>query len=89
MKARLVTGENFVDARSVGKTNAPTVNAFTVFFMLNAAAQYGLELLTADIKDAYLIPDIVKGSARDIYVWIEESLAEMFVKLCPNLRAYF
>ncbi len=33
MKARLVAGGNYVDARSVGKTNAPTVNPFTVFFM--------------------------------------------------------
>ncbi len=30
MKARLVAGGNFVDARSVGETNAPTVNPFTV-----------------------------------------------------------
>ena len=62
MKARLVAGGNFVDARSVGETNAPTVNPFTVFFMLNVAAQLSLELLTADIKGAYLIPDIVEGS---------------------------
>ncbi len=88
MKARLVAGGNFVDARSVGETNAPTVNPFTVFFMLNVAAQHGVELLTADIKGAYLIPDIAEGSGPDTYVWIEKSLTEMFVKLYPNLRTY-
>jgi hypothetical protein len=88
MKARLVAGGNFVDARSVGETNAPTVNPLTVFFMLNVAAQYGLEILTADIKGAYLIPNIAEGSEPNTYVWIEKSLSEMFVKLYPNLRSY-
>jgi hypothetical protein len=88
MKARLVAGGNFVDARSVGETNAPTVNPLTVFLMLNVAAQYGLEILTADIKGAYLIPNIAEGSEPNTYVWIEKSLSEMFVKLYPNLRTY-
>jgi hypothetical protein len=88
MKARLLAGGNFVDARSVGETNASTVNPFTVFFMLNVAAQLSLELLTADIKGAYLIPDIVEGSGQNTYVWIEKSLTDMFVKLYPNLRTY-
>jgi hypothetical protein len=65
MKARLVAGGNFVDARSVGETNAPTVNPCTVFFLLNVAAQSELELLIADIKIAYLIPDIVDGNGPD------------------------
>jgi hypothetical protein len=55
MKARLVAGGNFLDARSVGETNAPTVNPLTVFFVLNVAAQHGLELITTDIKGAYLL----------------------------------
>jgi hypothetical protein len=88
MKARLVAGGNFVDARSVGETNAPTVNPLTVFFMLNVAAQYGMELLTADIKGAYLVPDIVEGSGPDTYLWIEKTLAEIFVKLYPELVQY-
>ncbi len=88
MKVRLVAGGNFVDARSVGKTNAPTVNPLTVFFLLNVAAQNGLQLLTADIKDAYLIPNIAEGSGPNTYVRIEKSLTEMFVKLYPNLRTY-
>ncbi len=88
MKARLVAEGNFVDARSVGETNAPTVNPFTVFFMLNVAAQYRLELLTADIKGAYLIPDIVDGSEPDTYVCIEKTLTEIFVKLYPELKQY-
>jgi hypothetical protein len=88
MKARLVAGGNFVDARSVGETNAPTVNPFTVFFMLNVAAQYRLEILTADIKGAYLIPDIVEGSEPDTYLWIEKTLTEIFVKLYPELKQY-
>ncbi len=73
MKSRLVAGGNFVDTRSVGETNAPTLNQFTVFFMLNVAAQYGLELLTADIKGAYLIPDIVDGSGPDTYMGREDT----------------
>ena len=71
MKARLVAGGNFVDARRVGETNAPTLNRFTVFFMLNVAAKLGMELLTVDIKGAYLIPDIIGGIEPDTYVWIE------------------
>ncbi len=74
MKARLVAGGNYVDPRSVGETNAPTVNPFTVFFMLNEAAEYSLDLLTADIKGAYLIPDIVEGTSPDVHGWIEKSL---------------
>jgi hypothetical protein len=88
MKARLVAGGNFVDAKNVGETNAPTVNPFTVFFMLNVAAQYGFELLTADIKGAYLIPDIVDGSGPDTYVYIEKTLTEIFVRLYPELKQY-
>ncbi len=88
MKARLVAGGNFVDARSVGETNAPTINPLTAFFMLNAAAQYGMELLTADIKGAYLVPDIVEGSGPDTYIWIEKTLTEIFVKLYPELAQY-
>ncbi len=70
-EARLVAGGNFVDARRVGETNAPTLNRFTVFFMLNVAVKLGMELLTVDIKGAYLIPDIIGGSEPDTYVWIE------------------
>ncbi len=81
MKARLVAGGNYVDPRSVGETNAPTFNPFTVFFMLNVAAEYSLDLLTADIKGAYLIPDIVEGTSPDVHVWIEKSLSEMFVEM--------
>ena len=90
MKARLVARGNFVDARSVGETNATNVNPLTVFFMLNVAAQYGLRLLTADIKGTYLITNIAEGGGQTIYidVWIEKSLTEMFVKLHPNLRTY-
>jgi hypothetical protein len=58
---KMKAGGNYVDQRSVGETNAPTVNPFTVFFMLNVAAEYGSELFTADIKGAYLIPDIVES----------------------------
>ncbi len=58
---------DFADARSVRETNAPTVNAFTVS-VRNVAAQYGIELLTVDLKGAYLIPDIVDGSGPDTYV---------------------
>jgi hypothetical protein len=88
MKARLVAGGNYVDPRSVGETNAPTVNPFTVFFMLNVAAEYALDLLTADIKGAYLIPDIVEGTSPDVHVWIEKSLSEMFMEMYPNLKEY-
>jgi hypothetical protein len=88
MKARLVAGGNYVDPRSVGETNAPTVNPFTVFFMLNVAAEYALDLLTADIKGASLIPDIVEGTSPDVHVWIEKSLSEMFVEMYPNLKEY-
>ena len=49
--------------------------------MLNVAAHHSLELLTADIKGAYLIPDILEGSELNTYVWIEKSLTEMFVRL--------
>jgi hypothetical protein len=88
MKARFVTGGNFLDVSSVGETNAPTVNPFTVFFMLNEAAEYGVELLTVDIKEAYLIPDIVHGSGPDTYIWIEKKLTEIFVKLYLELKQY-
>jgi hypothetical protein len=88
MKARLVAGGNYVDPRSVGETNAPTVSLFTVFFLLNVAAEYGLELLTADIKRAYLIPDIVEGSSPDAHIWIEKSVSEMFIELYPEMQKY-
>jgi hypothetical protein len=54
--------------------------------MLNVAAEYSLEMLTADIKGAYLIPDIVEGTSPD--VWIEKSLSVMFVEMYPNLKEY-
>jgi hypothetical protein len=88
MKARLVAGGNYVDPRSVGEINAPMVHPFTVFFMLNVAAEYSLQLLTADIKGAYLIPDIVEGTSPDVHIWIEKSLSEMFVEMYPNLKEY-
>jgi hypothetical protein len=56
--------------------------------MLNVAAEYSLEILTADIKGAYLIPDIVEGTSPDVHVWIEKSLSAMFVEMYPNLREY-
>ncbi len=56
--------------------------------MLNVAAEHGLELLTADIKGANLIPNIIEGSRPDTYVWIEKSLTDMFLKLYPHLGAY-
>jgi hypothetical protein len=43
------------------------VATFTVFFILNVAAECGFELFTADLKDAYLIPDIAEVSEPDTY----------------------
>jgi hypothetical protein len=47
-----------------------------------------LELLTADVKGAYIIPDIVDGSVPDTYVYIEKTLTEIFVRLYPELKQY-
>jgi hypothetical protein len=49
--------------------------------MLNVAAEYSLEILTADIKGAYLIPDIVEYVTRRTCMDREVSLCDV----CGNV----
>jgi hypothetical protein len=49
--------------------------------MLNVAAEYGLELFRAEIKGAYLIPNILEGSSPNVPTWIVKSLSGMFVEI--------
>ena len=81
MKARLVAGGNFVDTSLIGETRAPTINAISVMLMLNIASIRCLNISTADVSGAFLIPD-VGGKEEDVqYVYLEKDIASQFVKI--------
>ena len=88
MKARLVAGGDRVDTNLVGETRAPTVNPITVMIMLQIAALKSYTIMSADIKGAYLIPDVGDKDEDIQFVWIDPTITQYLVALAPSVKAH-
>ena len=87
LKARLVAGGNFVDTSLVGDISSWTVNPITVMIMLNLAAMAQLNILTIDVKGAFLIPELTESGNDLTYVTIDRKLSDEILKLKPDWKA--
>ena len=83
LKARLVAGGNFVDTSLIGDISSWTVNPITVMAILNLAAMTQLNILTIDVKGAFLIPELTDSMADLTYVTIDKSLSAEILKIRP------
>jgi len=82
-KARLVAGGNFVDTSFAGNISAQVVNPITVMTMISVAACLKLDIITADVKSAFLIPELTEEPSELTYVRIDKKLSELIVKIRP------
>ena len=86
LKARLVAGGNFVDTSLIGDISSWTVNPISVMMMLNVAALAQNNILTIDVKGAFLIPELTDSPEDLTYVTIDKMLSEEIVKIKPAWR---
>ena len=87
-KARLVAGGNFVDTSMAGDISAQVVNPITVLTMLSVAAYKALDIMTADVKGAFLIPELSTEPTELTYIRIDKKLADIIVKIKPEWSRY-
>ena len=83
-KGRLVCGGNFVDTSLSGDISAHVVNPITVMMMLNLAAIKQLRIITADVKGAFLIPELTDAPGDKTYIVIDKLLSDVIAELKPG-----
>ena len=83
-KGRLVCGGNFVDTSLSGDISAHVVNPITVMMMLNLAAIKQLRIITADVKGAFLIPELTDAPGDKTYIVIDKLLSDVIAELKPE-----
>ena len=83
-KARLVAGGNFVDTSLAGDISAQVVNPTSVMTMLSVAAFRGYDIMTADVKGAFLIPELSAEPSELTYIRIDKKLSEIIIKVKPE-----
>jgi hypothetical protein len=69
-KGRWVAGGNFLDTIGMDVQRSPTVNQSSVMILLSIAATARYDILTGDIKGAYLYTSI-KEDEPQIYMWVD------------------
>ena len=86
-KGRLVAGGNFVDTSLSGDISASVVNPLSVMMMLSIVPIKNLKMLTADIKGAFLIPELDDTSPSELtYIRIDKTLSDIIEQLKPEWR---
>ena len=83
-KARLVAGGNFVDTSLSGDISAQVVNPITVMTMLSVAATSRYDIITADVKSAFLIPELSEEPSELTYIRVDKKLAGLIVGIKPQ-----
>lgn len=83
-KARLVAGGNFIDTSQAGDISAQVVNPITVMTMLSVAASLELEMITADVKSAFLIPELSEEPSELTYIRIDKQLTKLMISIKPS-----
>ena len=83
-KGRLVAGGNHVDTSLAGDISAHVVNPATVMTMLSVAASKGYDIMTADVKSAFLIPDLSADLDELTYIRIDKKLADIVITIKPE-----
>ena len=83
-KARLVAGGHMVDTSLMGDISADVVNPVTVLLMLSVAAAKGLSLMTADVKGAFLIPELSDGPTELTYIRVDKNLSDIITEVKPQ-----
>ena len=83
-KGRLVAGGNFVDTSLAGDISAHVVNPITVLTMLSIAASKGYDIMTADVKSAFLIPELSTEPTELTYIRIDKKIAETIIQIKPE-----
>ena len=87
-KARLVAGGNYVDTTHAGDIAAYVVNSTTVMTMLSVAALKQLNIVTADVTGAFLIPSLSDKKPEVTYIVIEKYIADMISDIVPQWEEY-
>ena len=88
IKARLVAGGNFVDTSQMGDIAAHVVNPITVMMLLNMAAIQRLDIMTIDVKGAFLIPQLSNAPEDLVFVKIDRVCSSELVDMFPHLEEY-
>ena len=88
IKARLVAGGNFVDTSQMGDIAAHVVNPITVMMLLNLAAIQRLDIMTIDVKGAFLIPQLGNAPEDLVFVKIDRICSGELVDMYPHLKEY-
>ena len=83
-KGRLVAGGNHVDTSLSGDISAHVVNPATVLTMLSVAASRNDDIITADVKSAFLIPDLSSELHELTYIRIDKKLADIIITIKPE-----
>lgn len=88
IKARLVAGGNFVDTSQMGDIAAHVVNPITVMMLLNLAAMQVLDIMTIDVKGAFLIPQLGNAPEDLVFVRIDRICTGELVDMFPHLDKF-
>jgi len=87
MKARSVASGNLVDRDTVGTTCAPTVNPIVVLLLIAFMTSNKLDMLTADISGAFLIPRMQPGGVKR-HIKFDRYMSGLMVEMYPQLSSY-
>ncbi len=72
-KGRWVASGNFPDTMGMDVQRSPMVNQTSVVILLSIAATVRYDVLTGDIKGAYLKTSI-KEDEPQIYMWVDKAI---------------
>jgi hypothetical protein len=86
-KGRWVAGGNFLDMAAMDMQCLPTMNQSSPMILLSIAATSRYEVLTFDIKGAYLYTTS-KEDEPQIYIWIDKAVAEILCEVSPEYRQH-
>ena len=82
-KGRWVASGNFLDTMGMDVQRSPTVNQSSVMILLSIAATARYDILTGDIKGAYLYTSI-KEDEPQIYMWVDKVVADILCEVSPE-----
>jgi hypothetical protein len=86
-KGRWVASGNFLDTMGMDVQRSPTVNQSSVMILLSIAATARYDILTGDIKGAYLYTSI-KEDEPQIYMWVDKDVADILCEVSPEYRQH-
>jgi hypothetical protein len=87
-KARFIARGDLQKKADYAELSSQTVNTESVVILLAGAAAENRALAVIDVKGAYLNADMVTPGGRQTIVKIERDMANMFVKMKPELAEF-